>query len=131
MARRTVVRLGIPGLIVAALAIVALWRVGPPPQGTTAAVGTSGTASLEGVVIRERVGERFYWIGSADEHPVFVVLDPDVKRTRETTLRPGARVTLIGMVRPMPKPEEIQQRWHLPPATVADAGTYLYVTEIR
>src|SRR5947207_4363744 len=95
MARRAVVRLGIPALIVAVLAIVALWRVGPPPQKADAAIATTGTspakaitepvktiaeaistnavgreASLEDVRIRERVGDRFYWIGSGDERPV-------------------------------------------------------------
>ena len=159
MARRAVVKLGIPALIVAVLAVAALWRVGRPPQQNPAAVGTTGTraektltvplttlaelvsnnavgreASLEHVRIRERAGDRFYWIGSGDERPVFVVLDPDVKRTTETTLRPGARVTLIGIVRPVPKADEAMKQWHLPEATatlVADAGTYLYVTEIR
>src|SRR2546423_5567589 len=101
MARRAVVRLGVPALIVALLAIVALWRVGPPPQQQAGAVGTTGTgagkaltipiktvaelisnnsigreASLEHVRIRERAGDRFFWIGSGDERPVFVVLDP-------------------------------------------------------
>jgi len=159
MARRTVVRLGVPALIVAVLAIVALWRVGPPPQQAAAPVGTSGTAaekvltgpiktvaelvsnnavgreaSLEHVRIRERVGDRFYWIGSGDERPVFVVLDPDVKRTTATTLRIGARVTLIGIVRPVPTADEVQQQWHLPvpvATVIADSGTYLHVTEIR
>src|SRR5207237_7423374 len=113
--------LGIPALIVAALAIVALWRVGPPPKETTTAVGTAGTsaekalttpvktiaellsnnsvgreASLEHVTIRERAGDRYFWIGEGDEKPVFVVLDPDVKHTAATTLHAGARVTLIG-----------------------------------
>ena len=160
MARRAVVRLGIPALIVAALAVIALWRVGPPPERqVSAAVATTGTspvkaitepvktiaelvsnnavgreASLEHVRIRERVGDRFYWIGSGDERPVFVVLDPDVKRTTETTLRPGARVTLIGIVRPVPTADEVQQQWHLPvpvATVIADSGTYLHVTEIR
>jgi hypothetical protein len=160
MARRAVVRLGIPALIVAALAVVALWRIGPPPQQKTdAAVATTGTsaakaitepvktiaeaistnavgreASLEHVRIRERVGDRFYWIGSGDERPVFVVLDPDVKRTTGTTLRPGARVTLIGIVRPVPTADEAQRQWHLPASVatvIADSGTYLHVTEIR
>ena len=159
MARRAVVRLGVPALIVAVLAIVALWRVGPPPRQAATAVGTSGTAvekvltvpiktvaelvsnnavgreaSLEHVRIRETAGNRFYWIGSGDERPVFIVLDPDVKRTTATTLRPGARVTLIGIVRPAPSAQEVEQQWHLPPATatlVADSGTYLHVTEIR
>ena len=160
MARRAVVRLGIPALIVAALAIAALWRVGPPPRGkATDVAATSGTspakpitepvktiaelmsnnaigreASLEHVTIRESVGERFYWIESGDQKPVFVVLDPDVKRSTETTLRPGARVTLVGIVRPMPMTAQIEQEWHLPQATatvVAGSGTYLHVTEIR
>jgi len=160
VARRAVVRLGIPALIVAALAVAALWRVGlPPQQKAKAAVATTGTspakaitepvktvaelvsnnaigreASVEHVRIRERVGDRFYWIGNGDERPVFIVLDPDVKRTTETTLRPGARVTLIGIVRPAPMAQEAEQQWHLPAATaalVADSGTYLHVTEIR
>lgn len=160
MARRVVVRLGIPALIVAALAIAALWRVGPPPQPNASnAVATTGPspssavaepvktvadlisnnaigreASLEHVTIRERVGDRFYWIGSGDERPVFVVLDPDVKRTTATTLRAGARVTLIGIVRPAPTAAEAERQWHLPMAIgtlIADSGTYLYVTEIR
>ena len=93
MARRAVVRLGIPALIVAALAVAALWRVGPPPrEKPTGPVATSGTspakpitepvktiaevmsnnaigreASLEHVRIREMVGERFYWIESGDQ----------------------------------------------------------------
>jgi hypothetical protein len=154
------VRLGIPAVIVAALAIVALWRVGPPPQqNANAAVGTSGStsvkaitqpvktvaellttnavgreASLEDVLVREQVGDRFYWIGSGDERPVFVVLDPDVKRVTATTLRPGARVTLLGIVRPAPAADEAERQWHLPAAIaglVADSGTYLHVTEIR
>ena len=99
---------------------------------TTNAVGRE--ASLEHVRIRERVADRFYWIGSGDERPVFVVLDPDVKRATATTLRPGARATLLGIVRPVPAAEEAERQWHLPPATatlVADSGTYLHVTEIR
>jgi hypothetical protein len=158
MARRAAVRLGVPALIVAGLAVAALWRIGrPPQQHTTDVAGTTGPAaaitepvksfaelmsnnaigreaSLEHVMVRERVGDRFYWIGSGDERPVFVVLDPDVKRTTETTLRPGARVTLIGIVRPAPAAPQAEQQWHIPPATaalVADSGTYLHVTEIR
>ena len=160
MARRAVVRLGIPALIVAALAVAALWRVGPPPrEKPTGPVATSGTspaksitepvktiaevmsnnaigreASLEHVTIREMVGERFYWIESGDQKPVFVVLDPDVKRTTQSTLRPGARVTLVGIVRPMPMSGQIEQQWHLPEAAavvIAGSGTYLHVTEIR
>jgi len=159
MARRAVVRLGIPAVIVAALAVVALWRVGLPPRETSTPVGTAGSraenvlttpiktvaellsnnaigreASLEHVTIRERVGDRYFWIGSGDERPVFVVLDPDVKRNAPLTLRSGGRVTLIGLVRPVPKADEARQQWHVTPATaklIEESGTYLHVTEIR
>jgi len=157
MARRRAVRLGIPALIVAALAVAALWRVGRAPESEPDAVATTGPvakitepvktvaellsnnaigreASLEDVTIRERIGDRFYWIGAGDQRPVFVVLDPDVKRTTGTTVRPGARVTLVGIVRPVPTEAEAEQQWHLTPAAaalVADSGTYLHVTEIR
>jgi hypothetical protein len=89
--RRVAVRLGIPALIVALLAFIALWRVGPPPQSSEA-VATTGTetpeardarsaplttladvltanalgrqASLEHVRIKQIVTERTFWIGS-------------------------------------------------------------------
>jgi len=145
--------------MVAGLAIAALWRVCPPPQQTATAVGTAGSsaekalttplktiaellsnnavgreASLEHVTIRERIGDRYFWIGSGDERPVFVVLDPDVKRNAAITVHPGARVTLIGIVRPAPKAAEAQQQWHVTAATgmlIEESGTYLHVTEIR
>jgi hypothetical protein len=154
------VRLGVPALIVAALAIAALWRVSPPRRAAaTDTVATSGKspaetiaepvksvaelvsnnaigreASLEQVTIRERVGDRFFWIDAGDQKPVFVVLDPDVKHTTDAVLRAGARATLVGIVRPMPTIAQIEQQWHVPEATatvIAGSGTYLYVTEIR
>ena len=144
MARRAVVRLGVPALIVAVMAVIALWRIGPPPQQGSA-VGTAGgrveekfavgrEASLEHITIRERVGDRYFWVGSGDERPVFVVLDPDVKRSTTITLRPGARVTLIGIVRPVPTAVEAERRWRISTAAaalVAESGTYVHVTEIR
>jgi hypothetical protein len=158
--RRAAVKLGIPALIVAGLAVIALWRVGPPPAGNNA-IGTTGTeatrvvtaplaevaellannsvgreAWLEHVQIRQRVGDRYLWIGSGDTRPVFVVLDEDVKRDRDhpIDLSPGQRVTLIGIVRPVPKADEAVAQWHVSPATatlVEQSGTYLHVTEIR
>ena len=158
--RRAVVKLGIPALVVAGLAVVALWRVGPPPVKSNA-VGTAGTGAasavtaplaeaaelltnnavgreawLEHVQIRQRVGDRYLWIGSGDTRPVFVVLDQDVKRDRDhpIDLSAGRRVTLIGIVRPAPKADEAVKQWALSPATatlVEQSGTYLHVTEIR
>ena len=160
MSRRVVVKLGIPALVVAALAVIALWRIGPPPVSTRE-VGTTGVsapdgvtaplttvadmltsnavgreASLEHVPIREHVADRYLWIGAGDERPVFAVLDQDVKVDPQhpVDLKPGQRVTLIGMVRPVPKAAEAVKQWHVSPATgtlIEESGTYLHVTEIR
>jgi hypothetical protein len=158
MARRGAVKLWIPALVVAVLAVIALWRVGPPP-GRAAVVGTTGSspekvlgepiktagellskntvgreASLEHVQVRELVGNRALWIGSGEDHPVFAVLDPDVKRDGRAELRAGARVTLVGIVRPAPKAADAERQWHVPAAQaelVEQSGTYLHVTEVK
>jgi hypothetical protein len=158
MARqRNVVRLGVPALIVAALAVVALWRIGAPVQDITT-VGTTGSAvpgpsvpltqvaellletsmgrkaSLEGVPVRQITSARTFWIGAAGEAPAFVVLDPDVKRSSPVKLAPGARVTLIGLVRPAPSVAQAMRQWSLDETTaktVVDRGTYLHATEVH
>jgi len=152
--RRRAVRLGVPGLIVAVLTFVALWRVGVPsrPAGDNAPAARpkplepltglaevladnsiGRRASLENVSIRELPSARTLWIGSGDDR-VFVVLDPDVKKSHEARLVAGARVTLIGLVRPSPKADVAIRQWSLDPATaqtVEEGGTYLHVTEVR
>ena len=156
--RRTVVKLGIPALIVAVLAVAALWRVGGPVNRSTV-VGTSSAgsvvpaltpltgvadllttnaigreASLEEVYVRDRVGDRSFWIGSGNEPAVFAVLDPDVKNTDAVEVLPGRRVTLIGLVRPVPTAVEAVDRWHVPTAAgtlIEESRTYLHVTEVR
>ncbi len=153
--RRNVVRLGVPGLIVAGLAVVALWRVGAPANDPRA-VGTTGRAaapsgpltaivevlsanavgrqaSLERVAIREVTSPRTFWIGTGEESS-FVVLDPDVKRSPDTRITRGARVTLIGLVRPAPAPAVAVRQWSIDAATadfVKQRGTYVHATEIR
>jgi hypothetical protein len=156
--RRVAVRLGIPALIVAVLALVALWRVGPPPDSPQA-VATSGTAaggppsaplttlaevltanalgreaSLERVRILQVVTERTFWIGSGAEQTAFAVLDPDVKRVDAPRIAPGVRVTLIGLVRPAPDPEKAISDWKIDAATakiLQERGAYVHVTEVR
>lgn len=151
---RRAVRLGIPALIVGVLTFAALWRVGstgpsrsdpatgqkpaPLPAITelnevmaTSAIGRR--ASLENVAIREVPSARTLWIGTGSDR-VFVVLDPDVKRSHEARLVEGARVTLIGLVRPSPAADVAIRQWSLDPATaqtVQQAGTYVHVTEVR
>jgi len=149
--RPRAVRLALPATIVAILTFVALWRVTSP---TVPATGGSSQreplapltrivevltqnsigrqASLEKVVIREVVSPRALWIGEDDQR-VFVVLDPDVKNLSGVATSPGARVTLIGLVRAAPAENEAIAQWGLDAATakaVHDRGTYLHVTEI-
>ena len=128
------VRLGIPALIVAGLAMVALYRVGAPMDPPLAGGATGTTrASLEGVHVREVTSVRTFWIGTDGER-AFVVLDPDVKRGGTVTIEPGARVTLVGMVRPAPPVAQAMSQWRIDEATarsLAERGTYLHATEIR
>ena len=161
MARRHAVRLGIPALIVAGLALVALWRVGPPAiaPATAGASGTTGTAvpkavasplttlaevvaanaigrqaSLESVEVRQITSARTFWIGTAAGERAFVVLDPDVKRTDGAAIAAGQRVTLIGLVRPAPDAATAMSHWKIDEGTaksLTERGTYLHVTEIR
>jgi hypothetical protein len=154
--RRHVVRLGIPALIVAGLAVVALWRVGAPLDDRSV-TGTSDTASsmhdlpltrvadlavdnaagrratLENVAVAQVTSLRTFWIGEGD-HSAFVVLDPDVKRDVDVRIVPGARVTLIGLVRPAPPAADSMRQWQIDAATadtLVSHGTYLHATEIR
>src|SRR5690348_16270547 len=119
--RPRAVRLALPAMIVAILTFVALWRVTSPsvpaagggasraeplaPLTQLAEVLAHNTigrqASLENAVIREVVSPRALWIGE-DDHRVFVVLDPDVKNTSSVPVQPGARATLVGLVRAAP-----------------------------
>lgn len=156
---RKAIRIGGPVLVIGVLALVALWRVGAPagaPKASTPVAGldpitritdvTAATsvlrrASLEHVRVLELPSERTAWIDSGSAplaapstERVFAVLDPDVKRPADLAWEPGARVTLIGLVRPSPAAVDAVRQWQIDPATAADLqqrGTYLHVTEIR
>ena len=151
--RPRAVRLAIPAAFVAALTLVALWRVSAPvvpASGSTAARSEpleplaelaevladnsiGRRASLERVVVREIPSPRTLWIGTGDER-VFAVLDPDVKNLSAVPVQVGSRLTLIGLVRAAPPEETAIRQWALDPATaksVREHGTYLHVTEIR
>ena len=146
MARRPhVVRLGVPALLVAGLAVIALWRVGAP-GGDEGVVGTAGSvkptpiARLENVRVREVTSARTFWIGSSDQDRSFVVLDPDVKWAGEAdgsarpALEPGQRLTLVGLVRPAPAAAQAIRQWRVDEGTaraLVEHGTYLHATEVR
>jgi hypothetical protein len=153
--RPRVVRLGLPTLIVAALALGALWRVGAPPVeqrgGNTAAPpatplapvtriadvlaqnAVGRQASLERVDVRGLASARTFWFGTGEDTLAFAVLDPDVKRSGGAEITPGSRVTLIGLVRPAPQADVAAREWNLDAATarrVEEGGTYVHVTEV-
>jgi hypothetical protein len=156
---RKAIRIGGPVLVIGVLALLALWRIGAPGSGArsagpgerlepltriadlTAATSVLRRASLENVRVQALPSDRTAWIdsGSAPLVPpsierVFAVLDPDVRRPADLTWQPGARVTLIGLVRPSPASADAIRQWHIDAATAAELqqrGTYLHVTEIR
>ena len=156
---RKAIRIGSPILVIGILALVALWRIGAPvatqpgtgsasrleplTQITDIAAATSvlRRASLENVRVLELPSPRTAWIDSGSAplaapttERVFAVLDPDVKRPVDLTWEPGARVTLIGLVRPSPTPADAVRQWQVDESVAADLqqrGTYLHITEIR
>jgi hypothetical protein len=154
--RRSVARLGVPGLLVAVLALVALWRIGPSVPGKSDAVGTAGHdaggvlgpltrlsdvltanavgrhASLENIPVREVTSASTFWAGEPGGDPVFIVLDPTVRRP-PGGLEPGERLTLIGTVAPAPDPAEAARAWGVDQTiarAVTDRGVYLRATEV-
>lgn len=131
--RRRAVVLGVPALIVAVLALAALWRVGDPAGGEPGAAGTIGLnsdrrASLERVVVRQLTSDRTFWAGARNEDPVFVVSDTPVQ------IEPGTEVTIVGRVEPAPESDVARRAWNVDEATaraVHDRGVYVRATEIR
>jgi hypothetical protein len=135
--RRHAVRLGIPALIVGGLAVLAIWRLGPPPDPGQP-IGTTGLidreASVEGIEIRQLTSATTFWAGDIDEKPLFAVVSGNTKRAAGVKILPGREVTLIGTVRAAPPVEEMMARWRLDAATAAsvhELGTYLDVKEVR
>ena len=156
---RKAIRIGGPILVIGVLALLALWRIGVPADSSNtsgprerlepltriadvaAATSVLRRASLENVRVQEIPSERTAWIDSGSRplvppsaERIFAVLDPDVKRPASLVWQLGARVTLIGLVRPSPPLPEAIRQWRIDDATAAELeqrGTYLYVTEIR
>ena len=136
--RRQVVRLGVPALIVAGLALVALWRIGPPPPDPRQAIATTGNlerrATLERIEVRQLTSGRTFWAGRIDEPPVFVFVDPQAARTPGVVIQPGRLVSLAGDVRAVPAEDEMRREWGIDAATAAavrEVGTYLHAKEVR
>ncbi len=151
--RHRAVRLGAPALFVAALALLALWRVGiSESPATDSAAGTSGggseivgpitrladvlaanvvgrEASLDHVVVQRRVGKRAFWAAAAGR-PVLAVAGED---TPLDAMASGAVVTLRGRVEAAPSLDVLRE-WGIDDASawaVEDAGVYLHVREVR
>ena len=130
--RRRAVVLGIPAIIVAVLAMVALWRVGTPPAGEEGAAGTIGlnpdrTATLERVQVRQLTSDRTFWAGGLDDEPIFIVSE------RPVQLEPGSQVTVSGKVEAAPAVEVARTRWGIDEATaraVRERGVYVRATRI-
>lgn len=152
--RRAVARLGVPGLIVAVLTLVALWRVGPPPDEHRAAStadrdtarleplttladvlaenAVGRRASLRNVPVRQLTSDSTFWAGEVDADPVFVVVERNARRQRRV-FEPGTRLTLVGTVEPAPDPREAMRAWRVDGSTaraVKDAGVYLRAIEV-
>jgi hypothetical protein len=130
--RRRAVVLGVPAVIVAVLALAALWRVSVPPHGEPGAAGTIGLnpdrrATLERVQVRQLTSERTFWAGSLDEEPVFVVSDRPVR------VEPGSELTIEGRVEAAPAVDVAKREWGIDEGTaraVRERGVYVRASRI-
>jgi hypothetical protein len=130
--RRRAAVLGVPAVIVAVLALAALWRVGVPPDGEPGAAGTIGLnpdrrASLDRVQVRQLTSDHTFWAGALDEEPVFVVSDRPVR------MEPGSEVTIEGRVEAAPEVDAARRRWGIDEATaraVRERGVYVRASRI-
>jgi hypothetical protein len=130
--RRRSVVLGVPGAIVAVLALIALLRVGAPGEREPGAAGTMGVnadreISLASIEVRQLTSDRTFWAGAIDEDPVFIVSEQPV------TLAPGAQVAVVGRMQPAPRIEVAQRQWKVDEPTarrVQELGSYLRATSI-
>jgi hypothetical protein len=126
------VALGVPGVLVAVLALVALWRVGAPVGTEPGSTGTIGLnvdsdASLERVEVRQLTSDRTFWAGAGDDEPIFVVAASPVR------FEPGTEVTIAGRVEAAPDVEAARREWRIDDATaraVRERGVYVRATEI-
>lgn len=131
--RRRAVVLGVPAVVVAALALAALWQIGDPRGGEPGAAGTIGLsadrrARLERVEVRQLTSARTFWAGALDDDPVFVVSATPVR------IEPGTVVTISGRVEAAPTVEVARHEWGVDEATaraVHERGVYLRAAEIR
>ena len=130
--RRRAAVLGVPAVIVAVLALAALWRVGTPPDGEPGAAGTIGLnpdrrASLDRVQVRQLTSERTFWAGALDEEPVFIASDRPIR------LEPGSEVSIEGRVEAAPEVDVARRRWGIDEATaraVRERGVYVRASRI-
>jgi hypothetical protein len=130
--RRRAVVLGVPAIIVAVLAMIALLRLGAPGEREPGAAGTMGVnpdreASIASIEVRQLTSDRTFWAGAIDEEPVFVVSE------RAIRLEPGSRVALVGRMEPAPRLDVAQRQWKVDEATaraVQERGSYLRATSI-
>jgi len=131
--RRPAVVLGVPALIVAVLAIIALMRIDGPREGEPGATGTIGVnpsrqASLERIEVRQLTSDRTFWAGEIEDQPVFIVAPERV------TIEPGAYVAVVGRVEPAPAIDIAEREWHVDEATaraVQELGSYVRATSVK
>jgi hypothetical protein len=129
---RKAVVLGVPALMVAALALAALWRVSTPPGSEPGAAGTIGlnperVATLERVQVRQLTSSRTLWVGATDDDPIFVVSDRPVR------FEPGAEVTITGRVEAAPTEAVAVRDWGIGQSTAREVrarGVYIRASRI-
>jgi len=130
--RRRAVVLGVPAVIVAVLALAALWRLGAPIGSEPGATGTIGLnpdhrAVVHQLEVRQLTSDQTFWAGPLDDDPIFVVSD------RPLRIEAGSRVTIEGRLEAAPPSDIARREWRVDDETaraVSARGVYLRASRI-
>ena len=97
------------------------------PDRLAALVGKA--VQLDGVRVRDVVGDETFWVGPSAGQRLFVVFDESGIRDEAVKVTAGQTVTIVGELRELPSPEEARLRWGLTPAVgeaLRGQQVYLY-----
>ena len=92
---------------------------------------------LTNVTAQSVVGDRTFWVGSNNVRQLFVVLSPPLdagNAENRIVVKPGQTLSVSGVLKPMPSPQQAETEWGLSAEEVQAIGNqtlYLQANQIR
>ncbi len=92
---------------------------------------------LTNVTAQSVVGDRTFWVGSNNAQQLFVVLSPPLdagSAENRVVVKPGQTVSVTGVLKPMPTPQQAETEWGLSAEEAQAIGNqtlYLQANQIK